>query len=81
MFILNQTTIGEKKSFLINNQKLKMLHWVFNQATYNEKKKLASGGIQTHASEKTGAWNQRLRPLGHATRHGDPSNYNQFAFH
>ena len=26
-----------------------------------------SGGIQTHASEETGALNQRLRPLGHAT--------------
>ena len=25
-----------------------------------------SGGIRTHASEKTGALNQRLRPLGHA---------------
>ncbi|KAK3917262.1 Retrovirus-related Pol polyprotein from type-1 retrotransposable element R2 [Frankliniella fusca] len=27
-----------------------------------------SGGIRTHASEETGALNQRLRPLGHATR-------------
>ena len=26
-----------------------------------------SGGIWTHASEETGALNQRLRPLGHAT--------------
>ena len=26
-----------------------------------------SGGIQTHASEMTGALNQRLRPLGHTT--------------
>ena len=26
-----------------------------------------SGGIRTHAPEKTGALNQRLRPLGHAT--------------
>ena len=26
-----------------------------------------NGGIQTHASEETGALNQRLRPLGHAT--------------
>jgi hypothetical protein len=25
-----------------------------------------SGGIRTHASEETGALNQRLRPLGHA---------------
>ena len=28
-----------------------------------------SGGIRTHALERTGALNQRLRPLGHATLH------------
>ena len=28
---------------------------------------LGSGGIWTHASKETGALNQRLRPLGHAT--------------
>ena len=34
----------------------------------NQKRKiLGSGGIRTHASEETGALNQRLRPLGHAT--------------
>ena len=32
-------------------------------------KKNGSGGIRTHASEETGALNQRLRPLGHATSH------------
>ena len=31
------------------------------------KAKHGSGGIRTHASEETGALNQRLRPLGHAT--------------
>ena len=31
------------------------------------KKHYGSGGIRTHASEETGALNQRLRPLGHAT--------------
>ena len=31
------------------------------------KKMNGSGGIRTHASEETGALNQRLRPLGHAT--------------
>ena len=31
------------------------------------KKNYGSGGIRTHASEETGALNQRLRPLGHAT--------------
>ena len=30
-----------------------------------------SGGIRTHASEETGALNQRLRPLGHATLSGN----------
>ena len=37
----------------------------------NENKKqktwFGSGGIRTHAPEETGALNQRLRPLGHAT--------------
>ena len=28
---------------------------------------IGSGGIRTHAIEMTGALNQRLRPLGHAT--------------
>ena len=30
---------------------------------------VGSGGIRTHAIEMTGALNQRLRPLGHATIH------------
>jgi hypothetical protein len=30
-------------------------------------KLIGSGGIRTHAPEETGALNQRLRPLGHAT--------------
>ena len=34
---------------------------------YDIKKKSGSGGIRTHAPEETGALNQRLRPLGHAT--------------
>ena len=29
-------------------------------------KRFDSGGIRTHATEVTGALNQRLRPLGHA---------------
>ena len=33
----------------------------------NNKKNSGGGGIRTHASEETGALNQRLRPLGHAT--------------
>ena len=32
-----------------------------------KKKNSGRGGIRTHAIEMTGALNQRLRPLGHAT--------------
>ena len=32
-----------------------------------KQKCFGSGGIRTHAPEETGALNQRLRPLGHAT--------------
>lgn len=39
---------------------------VYTQDEYRLKL-LGSGGIRTHASEETGALNQRLRPLGHAT--------------
>ena len=35
--------------------------------TATRKNAVGSGGIRTHASEETGALNQRLRPLGHAT--------------
>ena len=35
------------------------------------KKVSGSGGIRTHALERTGALNQRLRPLGHATLYND----------
>ena len=54
---------------------------VYTQGPHDAKVKLGSGGIRTHASEETGALNQRLRPLGHATRYGGSSNSNQFAFH
>ena len=37
------------------------------QPTRHKRQKYGSGGIRTHASEETGALNQRLRPLGHAT--------------
>jgi hypothetical protein len=33
----------------------------------SSKRGFGSGGIRTHAPEETGALNQRLRPLGHAT--------------
>jgi hypothetical protein len=37
------------------------------QKCLQKSKSYGSGGIRTHASEETGALNQRLRPLGHAT--------------
>ncbi|GFU09505.1 hypothetical protein NPIL_640461, partial [Nephila pilipes] len=40
---------------------------------------LGSGGIRTHAPERTGALNQRLRPLGHATDTAFKENSNQIA--
>ena len=39
----------------------------FFHLVLNHVKKFGSGGIRTHAPEETGALNQRLRPLGHAT--------------
>ena len=71
----------ENTSALITNEEVIISYCVFNQATYDEKRKIGSGGIRTHASEETGALNQRLRPLGHATRCGDPGNSNRFTFH
>ena len=41
--------------------------FVLKSFSCKEKKNYGSGGIRTHASEETGALNQRLRPLGHAT--------------
>ena len=39
----------------------------FQMFVFQTKSFLGSGGIRTHAIEMTGALNQRLRPLGHAT--------------
>ena len=55
--------------------KLKINGFSFPSEIYNlienlfnfAEKNSGSGGIRTHASEETGALNQRLRPLGHAT--------------
>ena len=41
--------------------------WVKKKLFIAPAKILGSGGIRTRAFEKTGALNQRLRPLGHAT--------------
>ena len=40
---------------------------MFKKKKDQKRKILGSGGIRTHASEETGALNQRLGPLGHAT--------------
>ena len=45
---------------------LKHIKYGLNPVAIHEDK-TDSGGIRTHASEETGALNQRLRPLGHAT--------------
>lgn len=39
----------------------------FISSLFVGKSVVGSGGIRTHAPEETGALNQRLRPLGHAT--------------
>ena len=39
------------------------------QTIRKTKELFGSGEIRTRASEETGALNQRLRPLGHATLH------------
>ena len=51
--------VSEQKIYL----KAIFHHWI---SIYIQKV-FGSGGIRTHASEETGALNQRLRPLGHAT--------------
>ena len=43
------------------------MYFIYNPNKSNFVKEFGSGGIWTHASEETGALNQRLRPLGHAT--------------
>ena len=44
-----------------------------------DKKVFGSGGIRTHAPEETGALNQRLRPLGHATLTQNCTHYCQIS--
>ena len=51
-----------------SNLWLEQTNLMLRGRTWKEKKRMfGSGGIRTHASEETGALNQRLRPLGHAT--------------
>ncbi len=50
-----------------NNKKINKLKKIFFPNIFS--KNFGSGGIRTHAIEMTGALNQRLRPLGHATKY------------
>ncbi len=45
----------------------KTIMHIFPSLMLTKCKSFGSGGIRTHAPEETGALNQRLRPLGHAT--------------
>ena len=44
-------------------------HTIYLPTSGKEKRSNGRGGIRTHAIEMTGALNQRLRPLGHPTKH------------
>ena len=48
----------------------------YTKRNKNKQKVFGSGGIRTHAIEMTGALNQRLRPLGHATIYTYNNPYN-----
>ena len=52
------------------------------KADERQQNKFGSGEIRTRASEETGALNQRLRPLGHATLllYGLQEHYKKIAF-
>ena len=55
-----------KKGFIFNKKTAHNVCCMHVGPTCMEQYRVDSGGIRTHASEKTGALNQRLRPLGHA---------------
>lgn len=63
-----------KKKFEKKNEKQKYedQRKMKNKKLSYKKYPPGSGGIRTHASEETGALNQRLRPLGHATVNETP---------
>ena len=56
-----------QKGFCLKNFIYFFIFYYVNKKKDKKRKVLGSGGIRTHASEETGALNQRLRPLGHAT--------------
>ena len=59
-------TLGKFTTNKISSEMLPTF-WVKKKLFIAPAKILGSGGIRTRAFEKTGALNQRLRPLGHAT--------------
>ena len=56
-YFLHICDLPSETNLIIGDIKFNLYHKIF----------FGSGGIRTHASEETGALNQRLRPLGHAT--------------
>ena len=56
-----------KKRWCLKNFIYFLFFYYVKKKKDQKRKILGSGGIRTHASEETGALNQRLRPLGHAT--------------
>ena len=60
---MNQPMTRKLKPFLVDCNDIFRTKLIF----LKRKQNYGSGGIRTHASEETGALNQRLRPLGHAT--------------
>ena len=63
------SSILSKRCFGIEQMYMRNIQYVSTFSTSQRdriEKNSDSGGIRTHASEETGALNQRLRPLGHA---------------
>ena len=56
-----------QKGWCLKNFIYFLFFYYIKKKKEQKRKILGSGGIRTHASEETGALNQRLRPLGHAT--------------
>ena len=79
VFLIKQKPENKSAKLIAKRLQYRIVYLI--QLLLMKKRKLGSGGIRTHASEETGALNQRLRPFGHATGYRNPSNSNQFALH
>ena len=79
VFLIKQKPENKSAKLIAKRLQYRIVYLI--QLLLMKKRKLGSGGIRTHASEETGALNQRLRPLGHATSYRNPSNSNHFALH